>query len=133
MEFRLNLSSRVAKEWIYGHTTNPYKRLHKQHCSSQSLKIRRMKDMQLTKKSQPLKANQNPGCKFMSPVALLARLNTAYRNILMKAKSLGDVRQFFQSMGIPRSRRSTSKLTKFEKHYIQHLRRILEDGQSVVI
>ncbi|KAJ7529654.1 hypothetical protein O6H91_15G060400 [Diphasiastrum complanatum] len=132
MEFRFNFTSRAAKEWIYGHTTNPYRRLHKQHRSRQRVKILGMKDMQLTKNS-PVMAHQDPRGRFMSPLALFARLNTAYLNILMKAKSVGDVRQLLQSMRILRSSRSTSKLTKFEKHYIEHLRRILEDGQAVVI
>ncbi|KAJ7296355.1 hypothetical protein O6H91_13G022300 [Diphasiastrum complanatum] len=133
MEFRLSFGSRKAEERMFGnYTRNSYKRLNKEHSGRRKLKIMRIKDMQL--KSPPdVKACEDRVSMFSSPLAVFARLKTAYVNLLQKAGSVDDIRELFGSVNTNGERSSSTGLTKFERQYLEHLKRILEDGQSVVI
>ncbi|KAJ7532861.1 hypothetical protein O6H91_13G022800 [Diphasiastrum complanatum] len=123
-----------AKEWISDHTQNPYKRLDKEHCFWRKKKTLRLKDTRPKRTSDVQAFEDRPTCNFnISPFSVFARLKTAYVNLLLKAGSIDDItRELFQSMCI-HGGRTSSGLTKFEKRYLEHLKRTLEDGQTVVI
>ncbi|KAJ7532837.1 hypothetical protein O6H91_13G022100 [Diphasiastrum complanatum] len=92
----------------------------------------RLEDMRLKSSSYVNACSEDPACTFISPLAVLALLKTAYVNLLLKAGSVNDIRELFGSKNI-NGGRTSSGLTKFEKRYLEHLKRILEDGQSIVI
>ncbi|KAJ7532859.1 hypothetical protein O6H91_13G022600 [Diphasiastrum complanatum] len=93
------------KEWISVHTQNPYKRIHKEHCFwPRKEKTLRLKD------ARPRRTS----------------------DVMASGSIDGITRELFQSMCI-HGGRTSSGLTKFEKRYLEHFKRTLEDGQTVVI